>query len=383
MLARQRSVDSPAGTEFLYNNGAYNLVGSIVKPLGMTRTLIRDSPELVIPNRADGYTWDERGLHAASQAVGVVGNDGLYTTPEDLLRWERNFEDPRVGTPQTLASMQKPAMLNNGKPTQYGLGLFLMNYRGLPTVEHGGDDRGIEAKLIRFPQQKLAIALLCNSDAIDATALTQNIADIYLERTPGLEPRAAVNAPATTVSLTYSELKARAGVYRNPSEEGLRDITISVRGAKLIGHTYYSGDSDFDLIPIDRAHLRLPGGTIEFIPGHGAHQQSLKVQGGDGWLDAVLELVTTNPHTAELASFTGEYWSGELEADFGIMLKGSGLALRQPGMTQISLVPFGKDAFTGPGIVKFFRNARGGVAGFTISRYNARNVRFNRMRPLE
>lgn len=31
MLARQRSVDSPAGTEFLYNNGAYNLLGSIVK----------------------------------------------------------------------------------------------------------------------------------------------------------------------------------------------------------------------------------------------------------------------------------------------------------------------------------------------------------------
>lgn len=76
-----------------------------------------DSPEVVIPNRADGYTWDARGLHAAFEAVGVVGNDGMYTTPEDLLRWERNCEDPYVGTPQTLASMQKPAVLNNGKPT--------------------------------------------------------------------------------------------------------------------------------------------------------------------------------------------------------------------------------------------------------------------------
>ena len=31
MLARQRGVNTPAGTEFVYNNGAYNLLASIVK----------------------------------------------------------------------------------------------------------------------------------------------------------------------------------------------------------------------------------------------------------------------------------------------------------------------------------------------------------------
>jgi len=73
--ARQRGVNAPAGTEFLYNNGAYNLLGSIVKrisgqslrafaesnifrPLGMTHTQIRDDPGLLIPDRAAGYTRD-------------------------------------------------------------------------------------------------------------------------------------------------------------------------------------------------------------------------------------------------------------------------------------------------------------------------------------
>ena len=48
------------------------------------------------------------------------------------------------------------------------------------------------------------------------------------------------------------------------------------------------------------------------------------------------------------------------------------------------LLAFGKDAFVGPGVgvVKFFRDSGGGVAGFTISRYNARNVRFVRMKPV-
>jgi CubicO group peptidase (beta-lactamase class C family) len=102
MLARQRGINAAAGTEFLYNNGAYNLLGSIVKrvsgqslrtfaeanifrPLAMTHTQFRDDPALIIPNRAAGYTRDEHGVRATSEAVGIVGNAGLYTTPHDLL----------------------------------------------------------------------------------------------------------------------------------------------------------------------------------------------------------------------------------------------------------------------------------------------------------
>src|SRR5215469_9417606 len=61
MLARQRGVNTPACTEFDYNNGAYNLLATIVKrvsgqslrdfaeanifkPLGMTHTQFRDDP---------------------------------------------------------------------------------------------------------------------------------------------------------------------------------------------------------------------------------------------------------------------------------------------------------------------------------------------------
>jgi CubicO group peptidase (beta-lactamase class C family) len=404
MIARQRGVASPAGTEFYYNNGAYNLLGTIVKrisgqslhdfeetnifiPLGMTRTLVRDSMELVIPNLANGYRQDARGLHATSEVAGAVGNSGMYTTPEDLLRWEQNFDDARVGTPQTLASMQKPAVLNNGKPTQYGFGLFLMQYRGLRTVEHGGEDRGVEAYLIRFPEQRLAIALQCNSNSIDVIELKQKIADIYLEGTRGLAPPAVAEKPPAPVRLAESELKARTGLYRKPSDEGFRDIAISAQGTKLIGHSYYEGDSEFDLIPVDQTRLRAPDGTIfGFIPAHDGHQQALVLIAKDGRRLGILELVTLKPPTAELTSFAGEYRSAELEADVGVVLKNSGLVVRWPGsMETTPLLAFGKDAFVGSGVgvVKFFRDSRGEVAEFTISQYNAQDVRFVRMKSVE
>jgi CubicO group peptidase (beta-lactamase class C family) len=411
MMARQQGVDSAAGTEFQYNNGAYNLLGSIVKrvsgqslrdfeqenifkPLGMSRTQIRDSAGLVIPNRSSGYTQDTGGLRATSEVLGVVGNAGLYTTPGDLLRWEQNFTDPRVGTSELLAAMQTPVVLNNGKPAPYGFGFFLESYRGLRTVEHSGSDRGISANLIRFPDQNLAIALLCNSDAINPIDLTQQVADIYLEGAPGLTPRAAESAPAATVNLPESELRARAGLYRNSSAStpattawgGIPDLEISERGGKLIGHSYYSDDADFDLTMSDERRVRSPGGSMfEFAPTAAAHPQEWRVTGTNGGGEAVFELVNVQPQPAELTAFASEYWSGELQAEYGIALRDSALAIRQPGTGEVSLVAFAKDTFVGSGvgIVKFFRDARGAVAGFTISRYNVRNVRFERVKPAE
>ena len=72
ILARQRALDFTPGTEFRYNNGAYNLLGSLVKrvsgqslgafadanifkPLGMTHTHFHDDPGIIVPDRASGY----------------------------------------------------------------------------------------------------------------------------------------------------------------------------------------------------------------------------------------------------------------------------------------------------------------------------------------
>jgi hypothetical protein len=43
----------------------------------------------------------------------------------------------------------------------------------LRTVEHSGGDRGIAANLVRYPDQKLSIALLCNSDAINSMKISE------------------------------------------------------------------------------------------------------------------------------------------------------------------------------------------------------------------
>jgi len=54
--------------------------------------------------------------------------------------------------------------------------------------------------------------------------------------------------------------------------------------------------------------------------------------------------------------------------------------IEPPGRADVLLQPFDKDTFAGSsvGAVKFLRNARGAVTGFTVNRDNARGVRFDR-----
>ncbi|HXN23464.1 MAG TPA: serine hydrolase domain-containing protein, partial [Candidatus Dormibacteraeota bacterium] len=156
ILARTRGLNFTPGTEFQYNNSAYALLASIVqrvsgqslrafadanifKPLGMTHTHFHDDPSMIVPNRVSGYHRDAGGLHLASDNGRIVGNAGLQTTVGDLLLWEQNFAEVRVGDRALVTAMQTPAIPTGWSDgSSYGYGLEIAKYRGLRTVGHGG-----------------------------------------------------------------------------------------------------------------------------------------------------------------------------------------------------------------------------------------------------
>src|SRR5438128_9870550 len=114
----------------------------------MTHTHFHDDPTMIVPNRASGYHLDAGGLHVAVRGApgGILGNAGLFTTARDLLLWEQNFADARVGAPALLTAMQTPAIPTGWSDTSsYGFGLEIARYRGLRTISHGGGDPGYAA----------------------------------------------------------------------------------------------------------------------------------------------------------------------------------------------------------------------------------------------
>jgi CubicO group peptidase (beta-lactamase class C family) len=179
----------------------------IFEPLGMTST--RFVPDLAdhtseVPHLAKAYVSRETWVHGDQPLLeggpewqpslvhtSIVGDAGLYSTIEDLAKWDRNLYTAKVGGPAVLQLMEDPAVSTSGEKFAapiapgwhwYGAGLMLGAYRGLRSVGHLGGWGGYVASFVRYPDQHFTTAILCNrrGPADGANDPSHEIADIYL-----------------------------------------------------------------------------------------------------------------------------------------------------------------------------------------------------------
>jgi len=399
ILARQRALNFKPGAEFQYNNGGYALLAAIVervtgqslrhfaesnifRPLGMTNTHFHDDPTMIVPNRASGYHRDANGWHEPVHPYlnRIVGNTGLFTTARDLLLWEKNFTDVRVGAPALIAKMQTP-VVPSGWPdgSSYGFGLEIGRYRGLRMIGHGGGDPGYGACDMRFPDQGLAVAVLGNMDGLNAAALIHSVADIYLADAFGTPSTDAATSTPPTVSLSADQLARKAGLYRDPSTEVVG--RFFVRNGKLMASADDTEGESVELAPVGTNRFVIPGTKveIEFVPATNSRPQETRVTGAGPKPIVSQKLNPFVPSNAELREFEGSYTSPELEATYSLTVRDSGLVVQMPGRPEVPLRPIFPDAFAGVTVMKFSRDARGAITGFTLHSSGVRALRFDRL----
>jgi CubicO group peptidase (beta-lactamase class C family) len=217
LASRQKGLNFPPGTDYLYSNTGYALLATIIgrvsgmpfaafaeqqifKPLGMTSTHFHDDDARLVKGRAFGYARTASGeLRLDTPAGERVGAGGVFSTVRDLLRWDENFYDAKVGGRALIADVQKVGTLSTGAALTYAWGLQIGAYRGLPIVEHGGSLGGYRAHLIRFPEQHTTVTALCNLGTIAPTNLARQVADVALAdrfAQPKPSPAAAAAAAA-------------------------------------------------------------------------------------------------------------------------------------------------------------------------------------------
>src|SRR5436190_12064146 len=148
MLFRQKQLNFPPGSEYLYSSGGFTLLAEIVqrvggktfplfceerifRPLGMTRTHFHQDLTRLVHGRAYSYSGENGAYAAKPLNYATVGATSLFTTAADLAKWLDNFRAPKVGGAPAVARLQEQGVLSNGKKIDYGLGIELGTYRGL------------------------------------------------------------------------------------------------------------------------------------------------------------------------------------------------------------------------------------------------------------
>ena len=206
LLQQQKTTKFAPGTKWEYSNSGYVLLGLIVQkvsgqpfglflhdrifmPLKMENTLAFEKGKNVVPHRSLGHTREADGWHQTDQSPtsATLGDGGVYSSLEDLVRWDRALREHTLLNEAEMRPGIIPVKVQegtpvepDGTPAEYGFGWFLNPYKRHARMWHYGETMGFRTAIQRFVDDGLTIIVLCNRSDADPSRLAMQVADLYL-----------------------------------------------------------------------------------------------------------------------------------------------------------------------------------------------------------
>ena len=213
LLKRESGGKFAPGTQWSYSNSGYVVLGLVVAkvsgkpfreflrerifaPLEMSGTLAYQSGQNEVAERAYGHSkegdaWKETDQSSTSA---TLGDGGIYSSLTDLAKWDEALGqhqllsekemEPALTPGQLIGGAQAKWPANSdrpvGTPVSYGFGWFLNPYRGHARMWHYGDTMGFHSYIVRFPNDKLSVIVLCNRTDLDPESLALKTADLFI-----------------------------------------------------------------------------------------------------------------------------------------------------------------------------------------------------------
>jgi CubicO group peptidase (beta-lactamase class C family) len=383
VITHQRALDFTPGAEYSYSNSGYNLAAIIVervskqkfpafveerlfKPLGMKNSSWRDDYQRVVPGRAQAYS--RQGANGPWRLtmpfMNVYGNGGMLTTVGDWMKWNAMLDSQSLGAP-LVSALETRGVLNDGRKIAYALGLTVDTYKGIKEVSHGGATAGYQTFMVRYPDNKVSIGVMCNGTSPSAGGITDGIfTEIF-----GPFTETAKTEPA---KISEDELKKFVGTWRSDKTHAPSRFMIEN------GVSRWSGAR---LVPIANGKFTFGDNQLNFTFDKDGNPISAATVDTDGEVRRFVLEKEWTPTPQELASFKGDWFSEEAGATFTIAVEGDKAFLKQRPATNLQLQPIYRDHFSVQGSVMWFtRDKNGKVNGMHVGASRMRDMPFVRVK---
>jgi len=186
LAEHQPKIDFKPGEKFEYSNTGYSLLANIVqrasgvgfdefitenifKKIDMSASLVcKGVADEKIKNRVFGYSYND-SLRTISDADyhylnGVVGDGGLYSTAEDLFKWDQALYTEKLVFKETLHQAFSGYSLNHTDTLgDYGFGWGIHKNDSTDIVSHSGGWVGFSTHIQRDLKNRTTIIVLNNT----------------------------------------------------------------------------------------------------------------------------------------------------------------------------------------------------------------------------
>jgi CubicO group peptidase (beta-lactamase class C family) len=216
---RDKPLEFQPGEKWNYSNSGYVLLGYLIEkisgqsysdfvqqnifgPLGMKDSGY-DLNSAIVLHRAMGYTPSKKGpVHAGYIDMTIpFSAGGLYSTTEDLLRWEQGLFGGKLLSAASLKKMTTPFKQD------YAFGIASSSKGGRKVIEHNGGIEGFNTQLSYYPDDKLIVIVLANLNGNAPEEIAQNLARIAHGET------VTKNSERKEVTVPVNVLEEYAGTY--------------------------------------------------------------------------------------------------------------------------------------------------------------------------
>jgi len=191
-LVKKEDLLAEPGLKYRYSNPGYALLGIVVErasgkrfaefleqevfaPVGMSNTFVYDSPPKKNARTAIGY--GQFGQVDDGGPTAIPGDGGVYSTVDDLFKWDQALYTEKLVRQSTLAEAFMPGTAQEGTST-YGFGWNIEQDGDSKYLWHSGSNAGFRAFIGRRLTDRVTVIMLTNkgnSKRQDINAAIQNI----------------------------------------------------------------------------------------------------------------------------------------------------------------------------------------------------------------
>lgn len=192
--SQNRSYFAP-GTDYRYSNSGYALLALIVEkasgkryaaflhdrifaPLGMNDTIAYEKGVSTVAHRAYGYSLVDGKWRRTDQSStsAVLGDGGIYSSIEDMAKWDAALYDDRLLDAGSRKLAATPWTKTDDPAVEYGYGWRISG----DSQWHSGETIGFRNVIVRYPQARLTVVVLTNRDDPEPYRKAQQIAALFL-----------------------------------------------------------------------------------------------------------------------------------------------------------------------------------------------------------
>ena len=171
---------TPPGSRYRYSNSGYALLALIVErasgqrsadflreqiflPLQMNETVAYEKGISTVAHRAFGYSFNGSSWiqKDQDQTSAVLGDGGIYSSIDDLAKWDAALYDNRLLSLESLQLAFTPAVRTDDTAIQYGMGWRI----SADMIWHTGETTGSCSVILRFPKRRLTVVVLTNRNS--------------------------------------------------------------------------------------------------------------------------------------------------------------------------------------------------------------------------